>query len=112
MNLTRALGDLKHKEKEGLTPEEQPITANPDVYEYELTEDIDFIFLGCDGVWEQMDNDEMVAWIYERLGKDKTEADLNKITEELLQSQLSHDVQATEGKGCDNMSCILVVLKK
>jgi serine/threonine protein phosphatase PrpC len=34
LNLTRALGDLKYKQKTELKPEEHPITANPDVYEY------------------------------------------------------------------------------
>jgi len=37
LNLTRALGDLKFKKKEGLTAEQHPITANPDVFTYELT---------------------------------------------------------------------------
>lgn len=34
LNLTRALGDLKYKQKTHLKAEEHPITANPDVYEY------------------------------------------------------------------------------
>ena len=52
LNLTRAFGDLKYKIKEGLKPEEFPITANPDTYEYELEDDCDFVLMGCDGVWE------------------------------------------------------------
>lgn len=64
LNLTRALGDLKHKKKPNLKPEEQPITANPDVFEYDMPSDIDFIFMGCDGVWERKSNEEMVEWIY------------------------------------------------
>jgi serine/threonine protein phosphatase PrpC len=31
LNLSRALGDLKYKQKTNLAPEEHPITANPDV---------------------------------------------------------------------------------
>jgi serine/threonine protein phosphatase PrpC len=53
LNLTRSLGDLKYKHREHLTPEEQAITANPDTYEFELTSDIDFILMGCDGIWEK-----------------------------------------------------------
>lgn len=52
LNLTRAIGDLKYKTKAHLKPEEHPITANPDVYEYDLDNDCDFIIMGCDGVWE------------------------------------------------------------
>ena len=46
LNLTRALGDLKFKKKEGLTAEEHPITANPDVFEYEFTAEADFLLMG------------------------------------------------------------------
>jgi len=52
LNLTRALGDLKYKENKNLKPEEHPITANPDVFEYDMPEDLDFILMGCDGIWE------------------------------------------------------------
>jgi len=67
LNLTRALGDLKFKKKEGLKAEEHPVTANPDVYTYDLTPDCDFIIMGCDGCWETKSNDQMVAWVYEKL---------------------------------------------
>jgi serine/threonine protein phosphatase PrpC len=65
LNLTRSLGDLKYKQREHLTPEEQAITANPDTYEFELTNDIDFILMGCDGIWEKQSNEEAVKWVYE-----------------------------------------------
>ena len=67
LNLTRALGDLKYKKKEELKAEQHPITANPDTYEYDITDDADFIIMGCDGVWETKSNDEMVEWIYGKL---------------------------------------------
>lgn len=67
LNLTRALGDLKFKKKEGLKAEEHPITSNPDVYEYEWTSECDFILMGCDGVWESKSNEEMCEWVYKKL---------------------------------------------
>lgn len=67
LNLTRAIGDLKYKQKTHLKQEEHPITANPDTYEYDLDEDADFIIMGCDGVWEQKSNEEMVEWVYGKL---------------------------------------------
>jgi len=42
-----------------------------------LTDDTDFIFIGCDGVWEVKSNEEMVAWIYDRLKKHKKITDVN-----------------------------------
>lgn len=65
LNLTRSLGDLKYKHRTHLTAEEQAITANPDTYEFDLTNDIDFILMGCDGIWEKNSNEKAVAWCYE-----------------------------------------------
>jgi serine/threonine protein phosphatase PrpC len=74
LNLTRSLGDLKHKDKMHLTPEEQAITANPDTYVFDLTDDIDFIIMGCDGIWEKRSNDEMVNYIYDKVAQIKNES--------------------------------------
>lgn len=67
LNLSRALGDLKYKINKELKPEEWPITANPDVRVEDLTPEDDFVIMGCDGIWETKSNDEMVAYIYDRL---------------------------------------------
>ena len=91
LNLTRALGDLKYKQKENLKAEEHPITANPDTYEYDITADSDFVFMGCDGCWETKSNDEMVEWIYKRLGSNAQQADLKTIVSELLNEIVSPD---------------------
>jgi len=94
LNLTRALGDLKYKVKEGLTAEEFPITANPDTFEYDITSDSDFIIMGCDGCWETKSNEEMVEWVYNKLdGKGQTMSmiDLKNVVSELLHEILSPD---------------------
>lgn len=95
LNLTRSLGDLKHKNREHLKPEEQAITAYPDTYEFELSEDVDFILMGCDGIWEKKSNEEAVAWVYEQLAKQEEQGkvDLQKIVEDLLNENLASDVQ-------------------
>jgi serine/threonine protein phosphatase PrpC len=86
LNLTRALGDLRHKQKD-LPAEEQPITANPDVYEYDLPADLDFILMGCDGVWEQKSNEEMVEWIYRRCDNKMANTDLTEVVSDLLKKE-------------------------
>lgn len=91
LNLTRALGDLKYKQKEHLKAEEHPITANPDTYEYDISGESDFVFMGCDGCWETKSNDEMVDWIYKRLGEKRESADLKTIVSELLNEIVSPD---------------------
>jgi serine/threonine protein phosphatase PrpC len=71
LNLTRSLGDLKYKQRDNLTPEQQAITSNPDVYVFDYSDDIDFIIMGCDGIWEKKSNEEMVEYVYAKLKEGK-----------------------------------------
>lgn len=119
LNLTRSIGDLKYKMREHLTPEQQAITANPDTYVFDLTDDIDFIIMGCDGIWEKKSNEEMVEYIYEKLkfeqekvNHDYTKIDLHSIVSELLLDSIAEDVKEAQGVGCDNMTCILMVFNQ
>ena len=110
LNLTRALGDLKYKQQSHLKPEEHPVTANPDIFEYDMPDDLDFVIMGCDGVWEQKSNEEMVAWFYKKLGSNPYNAKLSDTVTDLLKNEcLSPDHMQTSGLGCDNMTCILIV---
>ena len=56
------------------------ITANPDILKIP-NEKIDFIIMGCDGIWEVKSNEDMIKWIQKRLGEKK---ELGLILEELL----------------------------
>ena len=57
------------------------------MYEYDIGEDIDFIIMGCDGIWEKKSNEEMCEWVYMKLGINKNTADLQEIISELLQKE-------------------------
>ena len=67
------------------------ITANPDVVEEDLTKDINFIVLACDGIWDCMTNQECVDFISERLKKDPNYK-LSKIIEEMFDSIIAPDI--------------------
>ena len=118
LNLTRSLGDLKHKNRPHLKPEEQAITAFPDYYEFDLSDDVDFVLMGCDGIWEKKSNEEAVEWVYEQINNQRKEKgtssklDLEKIVSDLLNENLAADVASSGGVGCDNMTCILIVFNK
>lgn len=53
LNLSRSIGDLKHKQVKSLSPAEQPITCVPDIKVRKLKEGDEFILIACDGIWEQ-----------------------------------------------------------
>lgn len=59
LNLSRAIGDLMYKADEGLRPEEQMITADPELRTLELTPDDEFVILACDGVWNSLSSQEV-----------------------------------------------------
>lgn len=56
LNMSRTLGDLQYKSDASLGPEEQKITAFPDVRIIPLTAEDEFIVLACDGIWDVVDN--------------------------------------------------------
>ena len=47
--LSRAIGDFEFKKNYNVTPDKQVITANPDVKEYQLTDEDEFVVIACDG---------------------------------------------------------------
>lgn len=47
--LSRALGDFEFKKSADLAPEQQIVTAYPDVTTHEVTEDDEFLVIACDG---------------------------------------------------------------
>lgn len=52
LNLSRAIGDLTYKKNKRVPPKEQQITAFPDVRAIPMNAKIDFVVMGCDGIWE------------------------------------------------------------
>ncbi|CAD8202586.1 unnamed protein product [Paramecium octaurelia] len=111
LNLSRALGDLEYKSDSKLRPNEQLIIAFPDVKKTELGPQDKFILMGCDGVFETLNHQELLKHVNTTLGNSPvTENLLSKAAEDLLDQLLAPDT--SQGTGCDNMTTILVYLKK
>lgn len=47
--LSRAIGDFEFKKSAELSPEQQIVTAFPDVTTHELSDDDEFLVIACDG---------------------------------------------------------------
>lgn len=106
LNLTRAIGDMEFKCNKLLPAEEQIVTANPDIITADLSEDAEFIALACDGIWDCMSSQELVDFVHEQL---KLQSKLSVICERVLDNCLA---PSAGGEGCDNMTLILIQLKK
>jgi protein phosphatase 1G len=109
LNLSRAIGDLEYKKNSSLRPDEQIITSTPDVVCMPRTAEDEFIVLACDGVWDVLTNDDCVQLVRSRLAEGKT---LEEVCEEIADECLSPDPKATQGLGADNITCIVVDLRK
>lgn len=48
--LSRAIGDFEFKKSAELSPEQQIVTAYPDVTIHEISDDDEFLVIACDGI--------------------------------------------------------------
>jgi len=111
--LSRALGDFIFKRNDHKSPQEQIVTAFPEVQQFTVNEDWEFVVLACDGIWDVMTSEEVVQFVRPRLahakiGNEESNVSIHpeEICEELLNYCLAPD--ALMGTGCDNMTVILV----
>ena len=110
LNLTRGFGDLEYKQNKNLKPEEQMITANPDIKIIDYDKDIDFVIIGCDGIWDCLSNQSACEFVAKRL-KNTPDIKISKIIEEMLDEIVAKDLYNDSGVGCDNMTCIVIAFK-
>ncbi|KAH8302201.1 hypothetical protein KR044_003946 [Drosophila immigrans] len=103
--LSRALGDFVFK-RANKKPEDQIVTAYPDVETRQVLQDWEFIVLACDGIWDVMSNEEVLQFCRTRIGLGMQP---EKICEELMNHCLAPDCQMG-GLGGDNMTVVLVCL--
>lgn len=101
--VSRAIGDLRFKsqERDGvlLPTEAQPVSVIPEIIEHVLTEDDEYIFLGCDGIFEVLTPRQIADYLCE--APDDIAG--------LLDSCIAATASETIGK--DNMSAVLVHLR-
>ncbi|KAJ6215891.1 hypothetical protein RDWZM_010391 [Blomia tropicalis] len=103
--LSRAFGDFVFKRNEKRSVTEQIVIALPDVQQRPLSDELEFIVLACDGVWDVMTNDEVVEFVRRRI---IYRVEPVSICEELITRCLAPDCQMGSGIGCDNMTVILI----
>lgn len=101
--LSRAIGDFNFKEKRDFPPEDQVVTANPDVTSLDISSDLEFVVVACDGIWDVMSNQEVVDFVRRRISE---KMKLETICEALLDHCLAPDCRMG-GVGCDNMTAIV-----
>ena len=105
LNLTRAIGDLQFKLNPDLKRHEQSVIALPEITKIEDTEGIDFIIMGCDGVWDCVKRQMVCEFIDKEINENP-----GKNLSEILKKIFDRCVSPVWGVilGTDNMSCIII----
>lgn len=62
--------DHHYKRNKSLPAMEQMISANPDVTTCDLTPDLEFIVMACDGIWNSMSSQQAIDFVKSRLSED------------------------------------------
>jgi len=116
LNLSRAIGDLAYKHKEGLSAERQMISAYPDVRVEGLRAGEDeFLVVACDGIWNVLSSQEVVDMVREGLreGGREGEGRISKVCEAVCDRCCDGEMgEESDGSGCDNMTMMVVLFPR
>ena len=108
LNISRSIGDFAYKQNSD-DPNVQMVSPLPEINIEKLNNDCEFIVIGCDGIWDCLDNQEVCNFVKQNIiSKNKLSEGIN----EMLDNFLANEIMNETGIGCDNMTCIVVELKK
>lgn len=97
LSVARALGDWH---LEGLK-EGGPLSSEPEMRQAELTEEDEFLIIGCDGLWDVFSSQDAVSFARRRLQKHN---DPERCSKELIAEALKRDTS-------DNLTVVTVCFK-
>lgn len=95
LSVSRALGDWHMKGSKGSAC---PLSAEPELQETTLTEEDEFLIMGCDGLWDVMTSQSAVTIVRKEL---MLHNDPEKCSRELVREALKRDT-------CDNLTVIVI----
>lgn len=93
LSVARAIGDKKLKKW---------VIGKPDVATHDLDDKCEFLVLACDGLWDVMSQEEVVAFVLDH--RSKTGSD-----EKVADALAAHCIETLEST--DNVTCAVVFLQ-
>ncbi|OQR86835.1 protein phosphatase 1E [Achlya hypogyna] len=111
LSVSRAIGDIEYKRPNNYTHWQFPddhsrhftaalLIPDPEFQEYEITPEMEFVVLACDGLWDTIDNQEAVDIVRAKLRAGWTMEDISYHLAEL----------AIRSGSMDNVTVVVVVL--
>jgi len=65
--VARGFGDFDMKSNDKLPPDQQFVIAVPDVTEKQVTDDLDFVVIACDGIWECWSSVQVIDYVRSKI---------------------------------------------
>ena len=110
--MSRAIGDFSYKANAALPPHEQLVIHVPDVVTHERTAEDSFVVVACDGIFDVLSNDDVIAFVHQHLQEDPNRP-LHEICERMCQLCLAPagaNGQPARSAGTDNMTVVITKL--
>ena len=64
LSVARTIGDIEAKDvRYGGNP--KVVTATPEIHSFKIKDNYDFIMIGCDGIFEKMENEDILEKVWE-----------------------------------------------
>jgi len=104
--LSRAIGDFEFKKSADLPPEQQIVTAFPDVEIHDINDDDEFLVVACDGIWDCQSSQAVIEFVRRGI---VAKQPLESICENMMDNCLASNSD-TGGVGCDNMTITIIGL--
>lgn len=114
LNLSRSFGDMLYKSNPDVKTHKQMVIPVPEICVQKRCKEVDFLFIACDGIWDNMSSLDVCNFISDKFknsSKRKSKAGkMSHIIEALFRNNIATDIHISNGKGCDNMTGILVTI--
>lgn len=105
LSVSRAFGDIEAKSPL-FNGNPNVIIAKPDVKYFDINSNYDFVFIGCDGIFEGFKNKEILEVIWKNSQKEAY--DIHNKCGILVESVISECIKR---KLTDNLTCVLISFK-
>ena len=105
LSVSRTFGDIESKEII-FGGKKDVVCALPDVVEFELNDDYNFMVIGCDGIFDVLSNNEMMECLKIVLRINKNKKKINELCGDFAAMIIK---SALAKESFDNVSCIVVL---
>ena len=109
LSVSRTFGDIEAKRvKYGGNP--KVVIANPDIKCFKIEENYDFIVLGCDGIFDKLENTQVIQAAWE--GAKKKYFDRGQVIHSNCGSAVESILKASVAeKSLDNITVVIIAFK-